>query len=587
MAHESFEDNEIADILNRYFVSIKVDKEERPDIDSIYMAVCQAFTGSGGWPTSIFMTYEQKPFFAGTYFPRTVRFGTIGLKELLMIIREKWDNDRDSLLRSSEEITKLLKPEYTHVPQADLKLIGEAVSQLKKSFDREYGGFGDAPKFPVPHNLLMLMKYYQMYGDDETLNMAEITLAKMYAGGLFDHMGYGFCRYSTDRYFLVPHFEKMLYDNGLLILAYSRAYQITRKAFYKEVAEKTAFYILTEMTSEEGGFFSAQDADSDGEEGKYYLLQPDEIINLLGAEEGKGFNQYYNITDQGNFEGKSIPNLLHREAFRDDYEPFLYKVCDYRRKRNTLHTDDKILTTWNSLMIAAFCQLYRVCRKEEYLCAARKAQRFLQQFLSDEYTLYVSFREGKRGVKGFLEEYASYIFALLALYDAALEPDDLEQAVSFAHKAVEDFFDEDLGGFYLSGRENESLIIRMKESYDGAMPSGNSMMTYNLVRLHYLKPDSVIEAVLDKQVNYMSGEAADYPAGYGMFLTALCDYFEPPKMVTVVLKKEEDRKEIPNAVSPDSIVKVLDMPTEEYQLLNDKTTFYVCENHRCLPPVNM
>ncbi len=310
MAHESFEDEEIAEILNQYYIAIKVDKEERPDIDSIYMSVCQAFTGSGGWPTTIIMTPEQKPFFAGTYFPKTSRYGQIGLKELLLAVYEQWKVDRKELLESADEIIAFLNRQTTVGNNINMQLLDSAFEIYKSIFDDKFGGFGEAPKFPTPHNLLFLMQYYEKNGNKDALKMVEKTLLQMYRGGMFDHIGGGFSRYSTDRYFLVPHFEKMLYDNALLILAYCRAYQITKKQVYCDVAEKTATYILREMTSPEGGFYSAQDADSEGVEGKYYLLEPDEIIELLGEKKGKEFNQYFDITDRGKFEGKNIPNLL-------------------------------------------------------------------------------------------------------------------------------------------------------------------------------------------------------------------------------------------------------------------------------------
>ena len=282
LAHESFEDAEIAELLNRYFVSIKVDKEERPDIDSVYMAVCQAFTGSGGWPTSIFMTAEQKPFFAGTYFPKTSRGGMIGLRELLLAIHEKWEHDRASLLRQSESIVDHLSEAVSAGGTADLQLAHSAVEMYKRIYDPKYGGFGRAPKFPASHNLLFLLSYGERYQNDACMQMAEHTLLQMFRGGLFDHIGSGFCRYSTDDRFLVPHFEKMLYDNALLILAYCKAYAVTKKTMYLDIAEKTAGYILREMTAPKGGFYSAQDADSEGEEGKYYLFTPDEILSVLG-----------------------------------------------------------------------------------------------------------------------------------------------------------------------------------------------------------------------------------------------------------------------------------------------------------------
>ena len=382
MAHESFEDAQIAEILNQHFISIKVDKEERPDIDSIYMSVCQAFTGSGGWPITIFLTPQQKPFFAGTYFPKTARYGQIGLKELLEAIQEKWKNDRGELLESAEEVLAFLQQRSAvrvrnvssvkdSKNAAETQLISTAFEIYKRTFDKAYGGFGEAPKFPTPHNLLFLMKYYEKSHEEEALKMVEKTLLQMYRGGMYDHIGGGFSRYSTDLLFLVPHFEKMLYDNALLILAYCKAYRITGKRIYCDVAERTADYILREMTSPEGGFYSAQDADSEGVEGKYYLFEPLEIIAILGEKAGEEFNRYYDITEKGNFERKSIPNLLRNDtatellnsllpnspqnAMPQNLNACLQTVYEYRKNRYALHLDDKILTSWNGLMIAAMC----------------------------------------------------------------------------------------------------------------------------------------------------------------------------------------------------------------------------------------
>ena len=586
MAHESFEDLEIADILNKYYVSIKVDKEERPDIDSIHMAVCQAFTGSGGWPTSIFMTAEQKPFFAGTYFPKTARYGSIGFKELLLIIHQKWKNERDALVDSADKITAALNQHHVAASQAEGTLLDTALRWYEQNFDASFGGFGGAPKFPTPHNLLFLMQQYEKQGNRQALNMAEITLQKMYAGGLFDHIGYGFCRYSTDRYYLVPHFEKMLYDNALLILAYCKAYELTGKSFYLEVAKKTASYILDEMTSPKGGFYSAQDADSDGEEGKYYVFTPEEIIELLGQADGTAFCERFGITKTGNFEGKSIPNLLHAKDLTDErFDCFLPTLREYRRGRTRLHTDDKILTAWNALMIAALCRLYRCSRDHRYLEAAKKAQGFIENSLFSQDTLYVSFRDGKLGEHGFLDDYASYIFALLSLYDATLEETFLRRAMQLTRETVTQYYDSEHGGFYLSGRDNETLLFRPKECYDGALPSGNSLIAYVLVRLNALLPDYSTENILNKQLAYMAGEAEQYPAGFSMFLMALSDFLAPPLLVTVV-SNGEDLSDLPFVLPSDAIVKVLERPLQEYKLLNNETTFYVCRKCSCLPPMN-
>lgn len=584
IAHESFEDNEIAELLNRYFISIKVDKEERPDIDSVYMAVCQAFTGSGGWPTSIFMSAEQKPFFAGTYFPKTSRGGMIGLKELLIAIHEKWDNDRDSLLGESDKIIAHLNNAENTPENADLGLTHSATAVYEHIYDNKNGGFGRAPKFPTPHNILFLLSYYERYKRNECLQMAEHTLMQMYRGGMFDHIGFGFCRYSTDKKFLVPHFEKMLYDNALLILAYCKAYNITKKTLYLEIAEKTADYILREMTSQEGGFYSAQDADSEGEEGKYYLFTPDEIIGVLGEKDGEAFNRHFDISNIGNFEGKNIPNLLSSDPADKSFDTFLPQLVLYRKKRYSLHLDDKILTSWNSLMIAAMCELYLVSKKDIYLSTAQKAAAFIQKYLCKDDTLYVSFREGKCGVIGFLDDYAAYIFAMLSLYKATLDREYLKLAGRFCEKAISDFGDN-TGGFYLYGNNSEELILRPKETYDGAIPSGNSLMAYNLVRLSLITSDEKYKITAEQQLNFLASKA-QYLPGYAMFLTALLEYDEPPMKVTVVLDEQTDSNNIPLAVPLDAAVSLLPQPTEEYPLKNGKTTYYVCKGHSCMPATN-
>ena len=604
MAHESFEDAQVAEVLNKYFISIKVDKEERPDIDSIYMAVCQAFTGSGGWPTSIFLTPQQKPFFAGTYFPKTARYGQIGLLELLAVVQDKWENDREGLLKSADEIvsdlnrqmgakkqtmsvgTSALTNENIMSDDRVLQLIDKAVAIYKHTFDEKYGGFSDAPKFPTPHNLLFLMQYYEKSNDKNAIKMAEKTLLQMYRGGMFDHIGGGFSRYSTDRYFLVPHFEKMLYDNALLILAYCKAYQITKKSIYREVAERTAEYILREMTSRENGFYSAQDADSEGVEGKYYLFEPMEVIQILGIEAGEEFNQYFDITKRGNFEGKNIPNLLKSECIDSHFEEYKQTVYEYRKNRYALHLDDKILTSWNGLMIAAMCHLYRITGNKKYLNAAIKAQEFIESKLCEKDTLYVSYRTGHRSKKGFLDDYANEIFALLALFEATLNNVYLEKAKQFCEKAIADFYDKEQNGFFLYGKDNEQLILRPKETYDGAVPSGNSMMAYNLVRLYLITGEKRYEDLAQKQLAFMNEETERYPAGHSMFLIALSDYMELPEKITVVLKDNQKLKDLSCKIALGTVISVLEAPTEEYPLKDDKTTFYICRGRSCQPPVN-
>lgn len=629
MAHESFEDEEVADVMNRWFVAVKVDREERPDIDSIYMTVCQTLTGSGGWPTSLFLTPEKKPFFAGTYFPKRTMNQMTGLIELLTAVHRKWEKERSDLILAAESILTALGQqdeigqqdkigqqdeiglqdgigqqdgighkdgnEYRQEKWTDAKvMVNTAFQQFRQSFDTQYFGFGRAPKFPAAHNLMFLLAFYGKTGEKEALSMVEKTLMQMYRGGLFDHIGYGFCRYSTDRYFLVPHFEKMLYDNALLIMAYSQAYGMSGKTVYREIAEKTAEYILREMTSSEGSFYSAQDADSEGIEGKYYVFEPEEIIALLGEERGRAFNREYGITKEGNFEGKSIPNRiksLSGKAF-DDCLPV---IREYRNQRSRLHLDDKQLTSWNSLMIAALCQLYRVTGNTTYFKAAKRAQQFIESRLSEGNTLYVSYREGKRSGKGFLDDYAYYCFALIQLYEAGLEIHYLRQAKLMCEKAMDDFFDRKAGGFYFYGREHERLLFRPKESYDGAMPSGNSVMTYNLVRL--LMYTGLWEdnggirtateyqdwkTVLEKQKQYMVKEAEQYPAGYSMFLLAILDNIEAPAQVTLIKgKADEPETEISHLPLVVPIGAVIEVRKEK----EGRTVYHICANHQCYPPV--
>lgn len=585
MAHESFEDAAVAALLNEHFVSIKVDREERPDIDSIYMAVCQALTGSGGWPTSIFMTPEQKPFFAGTYFPKTARYGSAGFLELLQAIADRWQSDRQPLTDSAEGVLAFLQEQETAQGSARAQLIDDAAAWFQQAFDAKYGGFGGAPKFPTPHNLLFLLTHAEKTGDETIRTMAETTLRQMYRGGMFDHIGGGFSRYSTDRMFLVPHFEKMLYDNALLLLAYCKAYAVTGKRLYLHVAEKTAAYVLREMTAPDGGFYSAQDADSDGVEGKYYVFTPDELIGLLGEEQGRAFNAYYDITARGNFEGKSIPNLLKNTDMTGEFDASLPKVYDYRRSRTCLHLDDKILTAWNALMIAALAWLYRVSGKHAYLDAAERAQHFADTALSEGDALFASFRDGKRGAPGFLDDYAFAAFAMLALYEATYQRAYLERAQRLCDRIFDDFADVEHGGFYLYGRNSEQLILRPKETYDGALPSGNSVFAYVLVRLHLLTGAARDFARAQRQLDFLSGAAGRAPAGHCMFLLALSDFLEPPETIRVVPAPDDELTDLACSVPFRAAVTVLE-PSPEYPLLNGRTTYYICKNHSCQPPTN-
>ncbi len=586
MAHESFEDEKTAEVLNQYFVPIKVDREERPDIDSVYMLVCQAFTGSGGWPMSIFMTGEKKPFFAGTYFPPQSRYGMPGFSDLLRAIVSQWNGNRNELLHSADEIIAHLKnTESGSFNSGNENLIEDAVRIFSDSFDSIYGGFGSAPKFPTPHNLLFLMLYSKQNHSSYAMEMAEKTLLQMRKGGIFDHIGYGFSRYSTDKHFLAPHFEKMLYDNALLIMAYTSAYSITKNSFYMDTAEKTAAFVIREMTSKDGGFYSAQDADSEGVEGKYYTFTLNEILEVLGEEKGTKFAQTFDITENGNFEGVNIPNLLKSNDYNTDFSEEISKLYNYRRNRTKLHLDDKVLLSWNSLMIAAMSMLYRVSKEEKYLQSAKNAQNFIEKNLCNDTLLYASYRKGKHSDNAFLDDYVFYTAALIELYNSTLDREYLERAEKLCNETVKRFWDSESGGFYMSESGNTELFMNPKETYDGAIPSGNSIMAYNLVRLYQLTEKAEYQNLAERQFAFLSAQAHDYPAGYSMFLLAKLLYENPPEHAVVVLKNSSELKAIRQKL-PLLANVIIVQECKEYPLINDRTTYYVCKNNACLPPIN-
>ncbi len=587
MAHESFEDKKTAEILNQYFVSIKIDREERPDIDSVYMSVCQAFTGSGGWPMSIFMTWDKKPFFAGTYFPPKSHYGMPGFPDLLDVIVSQWNNNRRKLLQSAEQIiTHLKSAESGDKNIDDEELIKRAMQIFSESFDEINGGFSSAPKFPTPHNLLFLMLYAKHKQDSDALKMAEKTLLQMRKGGIFDHIGYGFSRYSTDKYFLAPHFEKMLYDNALLIIAYSAAYYLTNNEIYLDTAEKTTEYILREMTSADGGFYSAQDADSEGVEGKYYTFTLDEIINVLGEEKGKRFAESFDITSNGNFEGVNILNLLKSNDLESDFSEEIHKLYDYRKKRTNLHLDNKILLSWNSLMIAALSMFYRVSRNEKYLNAVVNAQKFIEENMCDGVQLFTSWRDGKHSEKSFLDDYAFYIASLIELYNSTLDKVYLEKAERFCDEAVRRFEDCQRDGFYLCEASYTEIFMNPKETYDGAIPSGNSVMAYNFVRMFQLTENEKYRKLTEKQFEFLSVQAQDYPAGHSVFLLAKLLHENPPEHIVIAVKHKSDFQEIQKELPFLANVSVV-LDSVDYPLKNDKMTYYVCKNHTCSPPTNI
>lgn len=584
MARESFQDPEVAELLNEGFVSIKVDREERPDIDSLSMSICQAFTGGGGWPTTVFLTPDQIPFFAGTYFPKDSSRGLPGLLQLLPAIRRAWQTDRDRLMAQGEQVLAYLQAEAPPAAEPDTSLLKKALDQWRASFDPVWGGFGSAPKFPMGHSLVFLLACGEKTGDKPALAMAEKTLEQLYLGGIFDHVGGGFARYSTDRQFLVPHFEKMLYDNALLTLAYCKAYQVTRRSLYLQVAQRTADYVLRDLILPGGAFAGAQDADSGGEEGRYYTLTPEEVLSVLGAELGEKFNRCYHITPEGNFLGKNIPNLLQGLSAPEDCEEALPLLRAYREKRCSLARDDKVLTGWNGLMIAALAALYRVSGQERYLEGARGALAYLDRVHWRGDDLFATSLAEQTGPKAFLEDYAFLSFGLLHLYEATLEPRYLDQAQSLCRRVLADFPDKGRGGFYLAAKDSQPLLLRPKETADGALPSGNTMLGYVLVRLAQLTEEETWDRAAQEQLAFLAGQAAAYPTAYPVYLLALLARTHPPEEITLVLAPGQTPPAQPWPFPLDAVVKILPGPQGDYALLDGKTTYYVCKDHTCLPP---
>jgi uncharacterized protein len=600
MERESFEDDEAAEVLNKYFVSIKVDREERPDIDSIYMSVCQALTGSGGWPLTILMTPDKKPFYAGTYFPKNSKYGRPGLIEMLHSVEDAWKNKRQDLIDSSDEITRAVEKSASTGRKSKLSkaTLEQAYEEYRGSFDPVFGGIGKAPKFPIPHNLLFLLRYYYSFGEKEALDIVEKTLESMYKGGIFDHVGYGFSRYSVDRKWLVPHFEKMLYDNSLLAMAYVETYQATKKEFYKEAAEKIFTYILRDMTSPEGGFYSAEDADSEGEEGKFYVWDIDEILEVLGEEDGKLYCAYYDITGHGNFEHKNIPNLIAQELeeiennkeLKDKLNKLRAKLFEYREKRVHPYKDDKILTAWNGFMIAALAYGGRVFNNNTYTEAAERAVHFIYDKLIDEKgRLLARYRDGEAAYLAYLEDYAFLTWALIELYENSFNTEYLNKALDLNKAMIEHFYDEKDGGFYLYSKDTEQLIIRPKEAYDGAIPSGNSVATLNMIRLSRITGDEKLEEMAQRQLEVFSGSIASIPSSHSVFLMAVLYSQIGGKSVVIVGDKEDTSAkamlaEINNRYLPFTTT-ALNINAEQYKLVDNKSAAYICQNYSCSQPV--
>ncbi len=615
MERESFEDQEVADYLNQHFIAIKVDREERPDIDQIYMDACMAMTGQGGWPLTLILTPQGKPFFAGTYFPKTRKYGHMGLVDLLPRIVEVWINERGKAESIGEQLTNALRDarqKEVREQSPDSSFFTDLFENLASSFDESEGGFGEAPKFPSPQNLLFLLRYHAKNHHEQALSMVLRTLEKMHRGGIYDHIGGGFSRYSTDPKWLVPHFEKMLYDNALLTHAFLDAYHVTQDPVWEGIARHILDYVLRDMCDDDGAFFAAEDADSEGEEGKFYLFSVTDIQSILG-DDAKSFIRYFGMTEKGNFEGKNILHLQtitnqewHDWVLKSSVESrhlaeLVKKVFTNREARVHPFKDDKVLLGWNGLMISALAKAARLTGENHYLDAAIRANDFLNQHLRGSDGRYYSrFRDGEAKHLAYLDDYAYFAWAQLELYETTMEISYLQQAIKLA-KAIDHLFgDEDRGGYFLSGHDAETLIARTKSWYDGALPSGNSVATYVLAKLAMLTGQEDIIAARDRQIQTAYGEARLHPSGYSFYAMALQLVLWPSKEVVIATANKNQaapwvaaiqRKFLPQmsllhrSMDEAKSIDALAPFTIGQNPVNGEPAAYVCENFACHTPV--
>lgn len=614
MAHESFEDAQVAEILNRHYIAIKVDREERPDLDHTYMLTCQMMTGSGGWPTTLVLTPDKKPFFAATYIPKTGRGGMIGLVDLLRKIADLWASGRAGLLETGDKVCQALQhAEDARVPADELseEVLRQAYRQYLESFDREQAGFGAAPKFPAPHNLSLLLRLERRLGEENARVMALKTLQRIRLGGMYDQIGNGLHRYAVDRRWLVPHFEKMLYDQALAILAYVEAFQVSGDDFYGQAALEIADYVGRDLAHAEGGFYCGEDADSEGAEGTYYLWTPQQVHEELGEELGSVFCYAYGITEEGNFEGRNIPHLetdigaLAKRA-GVPVEDLLAGLADgrkrlfeARRKRVRPHRDDKVLAGWNGLTIAAFARAGAVLATPKLVDSAARAADFVLGRLRDpQGRLLRRYRQGDAAIPAFLEDYAFLVWGLVELYLANFEPATLQAALDLT-AAMEALFGDGRGGFFDTGKDVEAVLTRGRSVQDVAIPSGISAAALDLLRLGRMTGDRGMEERGEQVLRTHIGQAGQYPVGYAQFLVAL-DYALGPKTEIVVAWDGRDYPqgllgEIRSRFLPSTMVLLhrVDRPVAPplealaggKELIEGRAAAYLCRDQSCRPPV--
>lgn len=625
MEAESFEDEEVAALMNELFVPVKVDREERPDIDQIYMTATQAITGSGGWPNNVVLTPDGEPFFAATYIPKHERAGRPGMMELLPAIAAAWSEKRDELTELAGDVTAHLQnaAKGGEARELGMETLRSAYAQLSAEFDAENGGFGIAPKFPRPHNLMFLLRYWKRTGDEHALEMVETTLQAMRRGGIFDHVGLGFHRYSTDSTWLLPHFEKMLYDQAMLAIAYAEAYQATRDEQYAATAREILRYVERDMKSPEGAFYSAEDADSEGEEGKFYVWSEAEVTDVLGKDDAELYMKVFGFEEGGNFieqatghkTGANIPHLekalgeiaaelkMEEDALQEKLEAAREKLFMAREGRVHPLKDDKVLADWNGLMIAAFAIAGRVLDEPRYTETARLAAEFVYKNMkTDDGALLHRWRGGEAGLPALLEDHAFYTWGLLEVYESNFGPKYLKFAMDHADFALEHFWDDERGGFFQTADGAEQLLVRSRDAYDGATPSGNSVMAMNLLRLGRLTGKTEYEEKAEATMRAFGRDIARVPVAFTQMLCALDFSIGPSFEVVIVGNNEaEDTKAMIKAVRsrfiPNKVVlfvwEGLPAPNPLFDYApyaqpmrskDGKATAYVCENFACKAP---
>jgi len=620
MERESFENEKIAAIMNKYYINIKVDREERPDLDEIYMSAVQIMTGSGGWPMTVFLTPELKPFYGGTYFPPDDRYGRPGFPKLLEAVEDAYRSKREEIDEQAEKlvshINQISNPKGVENLSLDDKIIEQAFYHYQNRFDSQHGGFGQAPKFPPGMGLILLLRYWKRSGNSRALHIVEFTLEKMARGGMNDQLGGGFHRYSTDEIWLTPHFEKMLYDNSLLTVTYLEAFQATGKPFYREVVEETLDYVLREMYDQQnGGFYSTQDADSEGEEGKFFVWTPDEVEQILGQADAKVFCDFYDVTDHGNFEHQNIlwvktPTDLYTKKTNIEQTDLINilsrckkKLFDAREKRIKPGLDDKILTSWNGLMIRSMGLAYQILGDPRYLEAAETSAKFiLKELVQKNGHLLRTHRAGKSHLNACLEDYSYFIAGLIELYQASFDAYWLREANRLNQIMISQFWDSQNGGFFFTGKDHPELIVRSKSAYDGATPSGASMAVHVLLRLAILlnQPDLREKAKITFSLYDHTMKTA--PSGSAQMLCGVDFLIDAPKEIAIVgnplsEQTQEILRNIHRRFVPNKVIALLNPNTEEKQEIEElipllagkasidgKTTIYVCQNYACQLP---